>query len=784
MLKPMPPASWNSTYGILQERGRRFNGTHTMQKLLLVIAVFLGWTSTARPETPPALTSLPAIQALSGSEARKALPVAVEGTVTYYDNLSSLFIQEGDSAIYVQAAANANLVPGDRVQVRGKTHMDFRPDVYADETKLLRHGSLPNAVPTDFPKLIRAEFDCRRVTVHATVRSADIVTDSLFPSIYLELLMDGGYIEASVIGHDPSVLKELLDADVEITGVVTGKFDSKKQLAGIVLAVPSMAGVKILKRASVNPASLPFTPMDEILKGYDVRDLTQRVRVKGTITYNQPGSAVVLQNGAKSLWIKTLSEVPFHVGHLAEATGFPDARNGDLTLTRGDISEETTYAPIPPAQMTWKQLAPGTSAFDLVSVEGVVLTSIRGHSQDEFVLVADGHRFSAIYRHPDTGSGVPLPPMKIVPVGARLRVTGICVPSYGSDPLQGPVAFDILLRSFNDIVIVGTPSWLTIRNLLLLVALLLAVVVVVGARGWIIEHKVRRQTVALAYIEQRRSRILEDINGSRPLAEVLEEITELASFKLSGAPCWCQIAEGAKFGNRPPVLTGLRVIQTEIPAHSGAALGTVFAALNALVKPHAVEGEAMTMAVGLATLAIETRRLYSDLRRRSEFDQLTDIHNRSFLDARLNKLIEESRKQGAIFGLIYIDLDDFKLVNDRCGHHVGDHYLQQSAQRMNRQLRGHDMLARLGGDEFAVLVQRVRTRADIEEIALRLEHCFDDPLSIDGFLLNGSASVGFAIYPEDGETGDSLLKAADAAMYRVKNAKPAAPPAHPIETHP
>jgi diguanylate cyclase (GGDEF)-like protein len=103
---------------------------------------------------------------------------------------------------------------------------------------------------------------------------------------------------------------------------------------------------------------------------------------------------------------------------------------------------------------------------------------------------------------------------------------------------------------------------------------------------------------------------------------------------------------------------------------------------------------------------------------------------------------------------------------------------------MNRQLRGHDMLARLGGDEFAVLVQRVRTRADIEEIALRLEHCFDDPLSIDGFLLNGSASVGFAIYPEDGETGDSLLKAADAAMYRVKNAKPAAPPAHPIETHP
>jgi diguanylate cyclase (GGDEF)-like protein len=312
---------------------------------------------------------------------------------------------------------------------------------------------------------------------------------------------------------------------------------------------------------------------------------------------------------------------------------------------------------------------------------------------------------------------------------------------------------------------------LTTRNLLLLVGLLLAVVFAVGARGWMIERKVRRQTVALAYVEQRRSRILEDINGSRPLAEVLEDITELVSFKLSGAPCWCQIAEGAKFGNRPPRLTGLRIIQADIPAHAGPILGTIFAALNSLAKPHAEEAETLTMAVGLATLAIETRRLYSDLRRRSEFDQLTDIRNRSSLDARLNALVGESRQNEAIFGLIYIDLDDFKQVNDRCGHHVGDHYLQQAAERMNRQLRAHDLLARLGGDEFAVLVQLVSGRADVDEIARRLEHCFDDPLSIDGFLLQGSASVGLAIYPEDGVTGDSLLKAADAAMYQAKNQK-------------
>lgn len=755
-----------------------------MKKLPLVIAVFLGCALAAWPAAPPTLTSLAAIRALSSAEARQGLPVDFEGTVTYYDSLSSLFVQDGNSAIYVQTAAGAHLALGDRVQVRGKTHMDFRPDVYSDQVTLLRHGSLPKPLTTDFGQLIRAEHDCMRVTVRATVRSADIVTDAHLPSTYLELLMDGGYIEASVIGNDANVLKKLLDAEIQVTGVVTGKFDSKKQLAGIVLAVPSIADVQILKRASASPDSLPLTPMDQILQGYHVHDMTSRVRVRGTITYYKPGSAVVLQSGVKSLWIRTQSGIPLRLGYLADATGFPEVINGDLTLTRADISQEDIQAPISPLQQTWAQLVSGTSAFDLVSVEGEVLTSVRGHSEDEFVLVADGHRFSAIYRHPDSSNGIPLPPMKKVPDGARLRVTGICVPSYGSDPLQGPVAFDILLRSFDDVAIVGQPSWLNIRNLLLLVGLLVAVVVMVGARGWIIEHKVRRQTVAMAYIEQRRSRILEDINGTLPLAEVLDEITELVSFKLSGAPSWCQTAEGAKFGNCPPRLNGLRVIQAEIPAHAGPALGTVFAALNALVNPQDVEAEALAMAASLATVAIETRRLYSDLRRRLEFDQLTDIRNRSSLDAHLDELIEESRQKGATFGLIYIDLDDFKLVNDRRGHHVGDHYLQEAAQRMNRQLRSHDLLARLGGDEFAALVQVVRARAEVEEIARRLEHCFDEPLSIDGFLLRGSASVGFAVYPEDGITGDSLLKAADTAMYLAKNNKRMATRAPHIRTQP
>lgn len=177
------------------------------------------------------------------------------------------------------------------------------------------------------------------------------------------------------------------------------------------------------------------------------------------------------------------------------------------------------------------------------------------------------------------------------------------------------------------------------------------------------------------------------------------------------------------------------------------------------------------MGAKLAALAIETRRLYADLHHRSEFDQLTDIHNRFSLEKYIGSLIEESRDTAGVFGLIYVDLDQFKQVNDVYGHRVGDLYLQEVAERMKRQLRSADMLARLGGDEFAAALPLVGNRAQAEEIAHRLERSFDAPFTVSGHTLRGSASVGVALYPEDGTTKDSLLSAADAAMYVTKHTR-------------
>ncbi len=768
----------NETADEVRHGGTDRTRSWPFQKLIPAVVIAAASLSAAWAAAPTTLTSLRAVHALSNDEASHAIPVAFEATVVYsrgYERL--LFVQDGDAALFVNPPTAAPLLPGDRVIIKGKTQQSFRPLVVASSVTLLHHGALPKPVPAIFNGLIRAQYDCRLVAVQATVRAADLVVSALAPepSARLQLVMDNGHIEADVDSDDERSLKDMLDAEVLITGVAAGKFDDKMQQTGIVLYASTLADIKVLKRAYTRFGALPITPMDQILSNYDVRDGSRRVQVRGTITYYLPGSVVVLQEGSKSLWISTYTREPLQIGDYADATGFPDAHDRLLTLRDGEIHDSHIRAPITPQQATWEQLAfwnsskPVGHQNDLVSIDGQIVAEVREAAQDEYVLDADGRLFSAIYRHPHTGSPVS---MRQIPRGSIVRVTGIC--TIDADNMVNPgeeAPFNILLRSFDDIAIVARPSLLNIRNLMILVGLLLVLLFSAGVWAWVTERKVRRQNALTAYIERRRSRILEDINGSRPLAEILEQITELVSFRLQGAPCWCQIVDGAQLGNCPPNLAPFRIVKGQIPARSGPPIGMIYAAFHPLTKPRANESESLSAAAGLATLAIETRRLYSDLRRRSEFDLLTDIHNRFSLERNLDQQIEQARQDAGIFGLIYIDLNDFKQVNDVYGHRAGDMYLQEVATRMKRQLRAVDMLARLGGDEFAVLVPVVHTRKEVEDISRRLERSFHDPFPFEGYVLHGSASVGIALYPEDGTTRDSLLSAADAAMYVAKQTK-------------
>jgi diguanylate cyclase (GGDEF)-like protein len=168
---------------------------------------------------------------------------------------------------------------------------------------------------------------------------------------------------------------------------------------------------------------------------------------------------------------------------------------------------------------------------------------------------------------------------------------------------------------------------------------------------------------------------------------------------------------------------------------------------------------------------ITERRLGEErIRHRARHDGLTSLLNREAFGELLASNVMKSTTDGRGFAVHYLDLDRFKPVNDQLGHAAGDQVLAAVAQRMREVARDHDAVARLGGDEFAILQLYVDEDEQAEGLAHRLVDAMKTPIHIDGHEIELGLSVGIAIFPGHGVTADSLLRHADAALYRAKTA--------------
>lgn len=158
------------------------------------------------------------------------------------------------------------------------------------------------------------------------------------------------------------------------------------------------------------------------------------------------------------------------------------------------------------------------------------------------------------------------------------------------------------------------------------------------------------------------------------------------------------------------------------------------------------------------------------LERLAYFDQLTQLPNRALFFDRLQVQLEQARRYQFDFALLYLDLDGFKGVNDTLGHDQGDSLLTQVAARLEQTVRSSDTVARIGGDEFVVLMARVKIREDAAVVAGKLVETLGVPFELGGGCCCIGASVGISLFPLNGEDADSLLTAADRAMYQAKEA--------------
>jgi diguanylate cyclase (GGDEF)-like protein/PAS domain S-box-containing protein len=145
-------------------------------------------------------------------------------------------------------------------------------------------------------------------------------------------------------------------------------------------------------------------------------------------------------------------------------------------------------------------------------------------------------------------------------------------------------------------------------------------------------------------------------------------------------------------------------------------------------------------------------------------DTLTGLSNRVALDSEIVHSIQASDRHGDILGVVYLDLDDFKPVNDTYGHSLGDHVLREVADRIAGTVRETDTVARVGGDEFVVLLPRLHGADDLPAIGRKLVECIAEPIMVNGLKLRVNASVGLALHRQ-GEDAETLLTRADLAMY-------------------
>lgn len=246
-----------------------------------------------------------------------------------------------------------------------------------------------------------------------------------------------------------------------------------------------------------------------------------------------------------------------------------------------------------------------------------------------------------------------------------------------------------------------------------------------------------------------------------PLASIRQTLSSESIANLSRSPEWLRFMENCadfpfRYYRAVPILRSARLT------------GIIISLFTEERTASPAEEQLLESWGQFASLAVERRGLYEQLSFRAQYDSLTNLLNRASLYERVDAQIRKSGSERCAMAALYLDLDMFKEINDKHGHGAGDGVLQEVARRILESVRHTDFAARIGGDEFVVILPGVSEQKEARRVADLLVNAIEQPVIFNGRDLRVGASLGIAIYPDDGTHTDALLKKADEDMYRVK----------------
>jgi diguanylate cyclase (GGDEF)-like protein/PAS domain S-box-containing protein len=322
--------------------------------------------------------------------------------------------------------------------------------------------------------------------------------------------------------------------------------------------------------------------------------------------------------------------------------------------------------------------------------------------------------------------------------------------------------------------------------------------------------------------ETLQDRILEMIAADAPLPEILESLVRVIELQSEGMLCsvllldddgvhvrhgaapslpsnYIEVVDGAAIGPRAgscgtALFRREQVIVTDIASdplwedyrelarrhglracwsnpifsRHGRPLGSFAMYYREVRHPSPFEMRLIDIGTRIAGIAIERKRAELRIRFMAHHDALTGLPNRAKLHADLARVIEQAGAEQHMAALLFIDLDRFKNVNDSLGHQIGDRLLQAVSGRLQHCLRAGDSVARLGGDEFVICLRKLHGASEARVVANKVLDALKLTFVVDGHELQIGSSVGISLYPVDGQDVDTLMRAADAAMYHAK----------------
>lgn len=245
-----------------------------------------------------------------------------------------------------------------------------------------------------------------------------------------------------------------------------------------------------------------------------------------------------------------------------------------------------------------------------------------------------------------------------------------------------------------------------------------------------------------------------------PLGGQGRAVTMLSDFMVEGRDRWVAIVEQLRTERVVPQ------VDVEFVRADGQRIWLSLALWS--VRHEGGDHEPTFSVEGVAHDITDRKLVEQDLTRRAVTDPLTGLHNRAHIEAVLPSLLRQAERTSRTLGLLFMDLDGFKAINDSYGHAVGDSLLAQVADRLRKRLRHSDLAVRMGGDEFAVLLWDVPNASTVERIGSAILGAMESEFHCDGVPCRVTASIGASIYPLHGLDAPALLHSADKAMYKAK----------------